>query len=433
MKFIFPFFLILISYYLFSQNPGDDLPPWNPGMMDLHHIQTGRGDAAFYVFPDGTTMIVDAGDMSETHPRITSPRNTPPVPDASKTTGEWIVDYIRQFHPKGKDAVLDYAMITHFHDDHMGEIDHTSKKSKWGEYYITGITEVGEHIPIRKLIDRGYPDYDFPHDMKSQEYRSAMLARKDHYDSTTTFTLEQYWKFISSQAEKRGLVGEQFKAGSNTQIKLLYKEPDYPSFEIRNICGNGLAWTGWGEESIAMVPQDILAGTQVPGENSLSNAIKITYGNFNYFTGGDIAGNNGLGEGDWQSVESQVAPVIGPVDVATLNHHGNRDSQSPFYVRTLRPKVWIGQTWSSDHPGDDVMRRIASKELYPGDRYLFSTAMLEANHLVIGDRIDRIYESTHGHVVVRVLNGGEEYMVFVLDECSPERKIKKVIGPIKSR
>ena len=36
--------------------------------MELHHINTGRGNAGFYIFPDGTTMLVDAGDMSETHP-----------------------------------------------------------------------------------------------------------------------------------------------------------------------------------------------------------------------------------------------------------------------------------------------------------------------------------------------------------------------------
>lgn len=63
-------------------------------------------------------------------------------------------------------------------------------------------------------------------------------------------------------------------------------------------------------------------------------------------------------------MESHIAPVVGPVDVATLNHHGNRDSQCTEYVRTVRPRVWIQQNWSSDHPGEEVLRRITSKELY---------------------------------------------------------------------
>ncbi len=34
-------------------------------MLDLHHINTGSGNAAFYIFPDGTTFLVDAGEISE--------------------------------------------------------------------------------------------------------------------------------------------------------------------------------------------------------------------------------------------------------------------------------------------------------------------------------------------------------------------------------
>ncbi len=39
------------------------LPDWEEGMMDIHHINTGRGDAAFLILPDGTTFLIDAGDM----------------------------------------------------------------------------------------------------------------------------------------------------------------------------------------------------------------------------------------------------------------------------------------------------------------------------------------------------------------------------------
>ncbi len=424
---------VLVLGAIVSNAQEQTLPLWKPGMLDIHHIQTGRGDAAFFIFPDGTTMIVDAGDMSETYPRITSPRNTPLVPDDSKTAGEWIADYIKQFHPDGEEAVLDYAIVTHFHDDHFGEIDHTSKKSKWGDYLISGITEVGEHIPINKLIDRDYPEYNFPFDQKSEEYQQKLLAKKSHYDSTIISSMDNYWKFIEYQKNKRGLVAEQISVGSKDQIILRKSPSTYPDFRVRNICGNGIAWSGWDGEAFELVPQEILPGSAIPGENSLSIGLKISYGEFDYFTGGDIAGNDSYGEGYLESVEAQVAPVIGPVDVATLNHHGNRDSQSAFYVRTIRPKVWIGQTWSSDHPGDDVLRRISLKNLYPGERYIFSTAMLEANRLVIGDRIDRMYQSSSGHIVVRVEIGGESYMLYVLDENDPERKIKKSIGPIKSR
>jgi hypothetical protein len=168
-------------------------------------------------------------------------------------------------------------------------------------------------------------------------------------------------------------------------------------------------------------------------ENDLSLGFKISYGDFDYFTGGDIRGLGSYGEADFNSVESNIAPVIGPVDVATLNHHGNRDSQNHFYVRTLRPRVWVQQSWSSDHPGDDVLRRITSTDLYPGKRDLFTTSMLEANKLVIGNRIDQVYGSTQGHILIRVDSGGNSYRVFILNDLDAERKIKAIFGPYQSR
>ena len=77
-----------------TQDKGGQLPPWENGMLDIHHINTGRGDATFFIFPDATTLLVDAGDMSETHSRTLSARNAEQKPDNSKTAPEWIVDYI---------------------------------------------------------------------------------------------------------------------------------------------------------------------------------------------------------------------------------------------------------------------------------------------------------------------------------------------------
>jgi hypothetical protein len=45
----------------FPTSPGDALPPWSPSTLDIHQIATGRGNSALTIFPDGTTMLVDAG------------------------------------------------------------------------------------------------------------------------------------------------------------------------------------------------------------------------------------------------------------------------------------------------------------------------------------------------------------------------------------
>lgn len=31
--------------------------------MEIHHIYTGRGECVFCIFPDGTNMLIDAGDI----------------------------------------------------------------------------------------------------------------------------------------------------------------------------------------------------------------------------------------------------------------------------------------------------------------------------------------------------------------------------------
>ena len=54
-----------------SAGAGEVLPLWAEGYMDIHFINTGRGECALYIFPDGTTMLVDAaGSLLKYHEKI---------------------------------------------------------------------------------------------------------------------------------------------------------------------------------------------------------------------------------------------------------------------------------------------------------------------------------------------------------------------------
>ncbi len=382
---------------------------WKPGWLEIHHINTGRGNSIFCIFPDGTTLLIDAGDMSTLHPRVMSDRNCPIHPDNSKTVPRWIADYILSVYPKAKQGI-DYALITHYHDDHFGEVDSSRKQSTSG-YMLTGITEVGTILPIHTLIDRGF---DEPIALFSQSFQEKYISDDYHILQT----LANYKQFIEYQ-KVNGLQHQQFNVGSQIQIIQKNTSQKYPDFQIQNLFGGGKIWYGSGDSSFNALPAGIY-----PGENPLSLGIKITYGKFDYYTGADISGIDANGQQDLNSMEAQVAPIVGAVDVATLNHHGNRDSQSPIWVRTLRPRVWIQQVWSADHPGEEVLRRITSRTLYPGDRDIYSTCMCDANRTVIGSAIDKSYTSTSGHIVVRVSPEGNDYSVIVMEDTSPNKRIK---------
>lgn len=68
---------------------GQTLPAWTEGCLDIHHINTGRGESAFYILPDGTTMLIDAaGSLLKTSDKPP----TPAKPNDQITSGAVIID-----------------------------------------------------------------------------------------------------------------------------------------------------------------------------------------------------------------------------------------------------------------------------------------------------------------------------------------------------
>lgn len=417
-------FILLMAWNCPAQTivPGMPLPPWKEGYLDLHHINTGRGNAAFYIFPDGTTMLFDAGELDPTNPRTLSRRNTPIKPDSSKHPYEWIAQYIQQVSPLKEKAVIDYAVISHFHDDHFGSWYTGAPASPDGKYALTGITGVGTLVPISFLVTR---DYNYPVPVASVLQKMA--------GSSYAKTWDNYQAFIQSRKAK-GLRAEFLKAGSRTQFTLRHQAKNYPSFYLQNVKSNGDIWTGKDSGTVPHFPPIDTADNKTwPDENALSNVLVIHYGPFSYYTGGDCPGNVFLGDAQWRDVETPVAKAVGEVDVATMDHHGNRDAVNAFQVQTFKPNVWIEQVWTADHPGHETLIRVTSPFLYPAKRDLFATNMMQANKDVIGPLVDQSYQSMQGHIVVRVIPGGKEYYIIILDDNQQELHVKKVFGPYASK
>ena len=59
-------------------------------------------------------------------------------------------------------GAIDYALLTHFDTDHIGQNGKLAIEKVGLDYKLTGITHVGNLLDISTLIDRGYPTYDYP-------------------------------------------------------------------------------------------------------------------------------------------------------------------------------------------------------------------------------------------------------------------------------
>ncbi|NLY99210.1 MAG: hypothetical protein GXY25_01600 [Pirellulaceae bacterium] len=386
---------------------GEPISPWRAGMLDIHQISTGRGNAALYVFPDGTTMLVDAGELP-----VKTPRHTPDRPDGTQPAGERIVRYIRRALAHDPRPALDYALVTHFHDDHIGGPAENSPPAACGAYRLTGLTFVGEKLKIGTLLDRGWPDYDYPRPLDD--------------DAT-----KNYRAFVNWQIEHNALKVERFVPGRNDQVVLRRDANKYPGFAFRNVGANGEIWTGQGTSTQNHFPAlETVPRPDWPHENMCSISFRLSYGEFDYFNGGDIPGVPPSGMPPWHDVETPVARAVGPVEAAILDHHGYVDSQNEFLVAALRPRVWTISVWDSGHPTLSVWNRIRSTRIYPGPRDVFATDLHHATRLVIGG-LDKL-ASDSGHIVLRVAPGGGSFRVVIVDDTSESCRVKNTFGPYPS-
>lgn len=398
-----------------AQTVGERLPAWTPGTLDIHRISTGKGDAVLYVFPDRTTLLADPAASDAKGARFPEPR-----PDASRRPGEWIARYIAHFLPGIAETGLDYALITHFHSDHMGAYFPDAEPVAGG-YQRTGITDVGDRIPIRTMLDRGWPDYSYPPGNREVVVPPQRLM------------FGNYRKFLDWQIAHQGMRVERFQAGRNDQVTLKREPRKYPTFEFRNIAAGGEIWTGEGNSARPLFPAlDNVPPAEMPSfENMCSLVFRLRYGKFGYYAGGDIPGIAPEGKPAWRDVETPVARVTGPVDVLVLNHHGVRDTTNEFFLRTLQPRVAVVSFWAASHLESKVLGRLLSPAILPTSCDIFSTNMLESMQAA-NPEIAKL-KSRHGHVVIRVVPGGDEYRVLILDDTAETFKVTAVHGPYPSR
>jgi hypothetical protein len=269
--------------------------------------------------------------------------------------------------------------------------------------------DVDARVPIGTVIDRGFPDYNYP------------------LPQQAPFALN-YLRYIKSRV-RMGEKCERIQVGRADQIRLVREPGQYTDFVIRNLAANGEVWTGVGDHTRQWFPDlQNLQKEDYPTENMCSVAIRMSYGKFDYFTGGDLTCDTEETEEAWRDIETPVARASGPVDVAVTNHHAYFDAVGPNFVRVLQPRVFIVPAWYVAHPSIQPLRRMFSQQLYKGRRDVYATSVMAANRLVNNQFISKL-KSLEGHVIVRVPLGGREFHVIVRDNANDLDRVTASFGP----
>ena len=212
-----------------------------------------------------------------------------------------------------------------------------------------------------------------------------------------------------------------FKVGALNQIRLLHDAAAYPQFEIRNIAANAVIWDG--KDGVVDVGRTHAekTGKDAIHENRLSAAIRIRYGAFSCYTGGDneltMVGADGR-EFNW---EAMIGRRVGPVDVCKTNHHAGKFGMSPEFVKEVRAQVYLSSVWQARMVDHKSLSAMCSRELYPGERIVCFGAIAESRKDVAAAYGADIAPA--GHAVVKVAPGGATFDVYSVDASDESMRV----------
>ena len=344
---IFIFFLALSPNQALCQN------------LEIHHINVGQGDSTLIVGPNGTTILIDAGNSGY----------------FSLDGGKIVFEYLESISVNH----LDFTIVTHADGDHVGGFAFstyaTSRHSllmaeregsdikSWAG--LSGIDDDGNGL-IDFNGDDGCTDAVKTPDPAEIGFNGSdpyfpLIAYDNGEDNTLSYcsltkTFRRYVQTVEAAAVRSPL-------GTYAQLMEAYNNPidlgDGATATV--VCSSG--WVAGNPNRVSGTD-----GTGSLSKNARSVGIYVQYKGFDYLVAGDLTGN----ESPYMEqalrdllVSISDSPDSDPVDVLRINHHGSDSSSEQSYLNDLKPEnaiMSLGDGNQYGHPRQEVIDRL--KNIY---------------------------------------------------------------------
>jgi beta-lactamase superfamily II metal-dependent hydrolase len=233
--------------------------------LQIYFVDVEGGQATLFITPTGQSMLIDTGWPGN------EGRDADRIVSAARNAGL---------------SEIDYVLVTHFHEDHVG-----------------GVPQLAAKIPIGMLIDHG--------------------VNREQGDAHTEEVWQAYLKVVAERKLKR-MTAKVGDALPITGIETLVVSSD------GELLKNPLPGAGEKNPACAGAPDRPADQT----ENPRSLGTLFTFGKLRILDLGDLTSDKEMG---------LVCPVnkLGLIDIYIVSHHGWVLSNSREFLQGIAPRVAI--------------------------------------------------------------------------------------------